>query len=293
MTRHVDVDVDRVDQLLARLAPPPPLSPTQVARVRRSLETTPSKRPVRYRITIAAIAAIVVGVATSAVAMYRRDVAAPATPPAKLMPAPEHEVTPDVPTRIATNVAPVVVAAKPPVPATPAPPPPSALAASPASPASAASVLAIESRLLATALRQLRHQRRPHDALATLDEYAARFAHGVLASEARMARIEALLALGDKQLALALLDESAVKSDLAVTRGELRLEAGRAAQALRDFDSALIGANDEIEQRALYGRAACRAQLGDDAAAKRDLEEYLRRFPRGKSAAAAQRALGR
>jgi len=297
--------VERVDELLSRLAPPPPLAPSRVARIRDRIESVPPSRFVAQRLAIALVITLVcVG---SALAMYRRRAAEPHVPvPALRAFASDSEPPADIPMKLTARMpAPVVVATEPTERAAPTVPTlaanevvaPNPMGASdvaaPQTSATSESVLAAEARLLATALRQLRQDHDPRKAIATLDALAAQFPHGLLGAEAQTTRIEALLALGDKQRALALLDGAIVKSDLAVTRGELRLEARRYEDAKRDFDSALIGANDELEQRALFGRAACRVHLGDDSGAKQDLEEYLRRFPNGRSAVAAKRALGR
>jgi hypothetical protein len=151
--------------------------------------------------------------------------------------------------------------------------------------------LAAESAVIATSLRQLRKDHAPRLALATLDQYAAAFPHGTLAEEARSIRIEALMALGDHAGALATLDAGAVGPELAVLRGELRLEAGRLDAAASDFTAVLIGARDDLEERALFGRAACRIRLRDSSAARVDLTRYLARFPAGAHAAAARAAL--
>jgi TolA-binding protein len=50
---------------------------------------------------------------------------------------------------------------------------------------------------------------------------------------------------------------------------------------------------DLVTQRALYGRATCRAQQGDWAGARTDLEHYLARFPSGRFAAQAHAAVGK
>ena len=300
--------VERVDELLSRLAPPPPLAPSRVARIRDRIESVPPSRFVARRLVIAlAITLVCVG---SALAMYRRRAAEPQVPaPALRAFTSESEAPDDIPMKLSAKmpapvVAPEVAEAIAPAPVATepteraanevvAPNPVASDVAAPQTSATSESLLAAEARLLATALRQLRQDHDPHKAIATLDALAAQFPRGLLGAEAQTTRIEALLALGDKQRALALLDGTTVKSDLAVTRGELRLEARRYEDAKRDFDSALIGANDELEQRALFGRAACRVHLGDDTGAKQDLEEYLRRFPNGRSASAAKRALGR
>jgi tetratricopeptide (TPR) repeat protein len=169
-------------------------------------------------------------------------------------------------------------------PAVMAPPPPSALAE--------------ESALLERALRVLRQENDPRGALALFDEHARRFASGPLSVEERVGRIEALLQLGQREQALALLDPMTLPStgprrDMLVTRGELRAGAGRCAEALIDFGLALTSdeRSDAAAERALYGRASCRARLGDAEGARADLTSYLTRFPSGRFAADARAAL--
>jgi tetratricopeptide (TPR) repeat protein len=147
-----------------------------------------------------------------------------------------------------------------------------------------------EAAILRQALSALRKERDPRRALALLDDYDRRFGTGALAWEATSARAQALLALGERTHALALLDKLPLRQDgqtggLWVTRGELRSLAGRCAEALRDFE-AILGAQSDRDQtaRALYGRASCRARLGDLAGAEQDRQRYLRDFPQGPAA---------
>jgi TolA-binding protein len=168
-----------------------------------------------------------------------------------------------------------------------------------------------EHSLLATAVRRLRTAHDPASALAALDDYRVRFPSGALAPEASMLRAEALLQIGRKSDALAELDGLSLaqmpNSDGPhVLRGELRAAAGRWREALADFDvvlrghageSAPIGAPTDAKAhgrlaRALWGRALARSRLGDDAGARADLQECLRRFPRGRFAPEAARLLG-
>jgi TolA-binding protein len=304
-------DPDRIDELLAHLPPPPPLSEMQVARIRTRIPVTRSRaHPVGRRFALVAVLGIVLAV-SAVLAMYlldahRRDpevmpppppappLPPPSPPPTRLtarddvQPAPVVAVAPVAP-RAASVTAPARVA-----PRAASVPAPAKTQESPKPPAvteDRESALGAESKLLAMAIRQLRGKHDPRAALATLDDHDARFPHGALGAEVRAARVEALVALGDRRGALALLDAGPVKGEQAVLRGELRLDAGRAEEAVRDFESALIGTTDKLEQRALYGRAAARVRLGDPAGARRDLEDYLRRFPRGASAAAARAAL--
>ncbi|HET6281329.1 MAG TPA: hypothetical protein VFH73_10190 [Polyangia bacterium] len=154
-----------------------------------------------------------------------------------------------------------------------------------------------ELALIATALRRLRTDDDPRGALATLDEHGARFPAGSLKREATLARVETLLALDRRGDALRVLDGEAI-GDLPraravrATRGELRAELGRCADALKDFDG-LLSSNhrDEYAERALYGRAACRARGGDAARVRADLTLYQTLYPHGRFAAEVQRLL--
>jgi hypothetical protein len=160
------------------------------------------------------------------------------------------------------------------------------------------SPLGKESRLLARALDQVRTARDYAGALATLAEYDARFPAGVLKREAALARLDALTALGQSDAALELLDSMDTSgpraSEVLVLRGELRSNAGRQREALADFARALATRlARSLRERAIYGRASCRARLGDVAAARSDLEDYLAAFPDGAHAAEVRRRLGR
>ncbi len=163
------------------------------------------------------------------------------------------------------------------------------------------SALAQESRLLAGAIHKLRQERNPGQALAMLDQHRARFgARGALEPEAEVTRIEALLRLGRHDQALELLDgqvltATGVGREMLVARAELRAEKGRCGAALNDFNLLLAteAAPDLVTERALYGRATCRAQQGDWAGARSDLEHYLTRFPSGRFANQARVAIGK
>jgi hypothetical protein len=289
---------DHLDALLGRLPAPSVLSAARVAALRTRIDerTQPRGAPARAGIRLRPwiFAAVVMLLAAAAIASYLLGVASGPSnlaPPVPELAPPPVEPMPD---RVkAQDAAPPRLATAPPTQATPVSPSRAARASS----ASAASVattdigesqLAIESRLVGAALRQLRAERDGRGALGMLDAYAARFPRGALTAEARAARIEALLAVGDKAAALALLDRAAATPEHVVLRGELRFGAGRLVDARADFESALIGTTDAIEQRALYGRAACRIAAGDHAGARHDLETYLHRFPKGRSANAAR-----
>jgi predicted Zn-dependent protease len=138
-----------------------------------------------------------------------------------------------------------------------------------------------------------------------------RFPGGVLAPEAAMLRAEALLQIGRKGDALVELDGLSLaqmpnSDEHHVLRGELRAAVGRWREALADFDivlrshageSADIVAPTDVKargrlERALWGRALARSRLGDNAGARADLQECLRRFPGGRFASEATRLLG-
>jgi len=153
---------------------------------------------------------------------------------------------------------------------------------------------------MAAAIHKLRAEGDPKGALALLDEHRARFATGALAVEEKVTRVDALLQLGRRAEALALLEPlrspwSGRRRDLLVTRAELRSEVGRCAEALVDFGTLVSdgahGSQDATYERALYGRASCRARRGDRAGARADLERYLATYPNGRFAADARAAL--
>jgi tetratricopeptide (TPR) repeat protein len=164
------------------------------------------------------------------------------------------------------------------------------------------SSLGQESRLLGAALAALRTNRDYAGALATLGEYDARFPNGALRGEAAVARLDALMALGQSAAALRLLDGRGQgqapwttgprAAEVLVLRGELRAGAGRYQEAIEDFDRAAALAGNrqlpqlqQLRERALYGRLSCRARSGDAAGSSRDVQEYLSKFPDGPRAA--------
>lgn len=181
----------------------------------------------------------------------------------------------------------------------PGPPPPSEAPVTPAPP----SLVAVEQALLGDILKLLRTEHNPKAALALLDEHAKRFPETVLAPEAWMFRAEALLTMGRKAEALAVLDGLPLASmpsrnERLVLRGELRAAAGRWQEARADFEMPLsilkpgIDARSrEVAERALWGRASARSRLGDEAGARVDLASYLREFPSGRFATQAARLL--
>lgn len=194
-----------------------------------------------------------------------------------------------------------------PAPASAGPTGVAALAAQPARPAHESharpaerrtedAAVSVGAELVANAFRDLRSRGDAAGALQALDDYDRRFPNGVLRSESRVARVEALLTLDRRKEALRLLETAdgggALTRDVRVTRGELRAESNRCAEALRDFDAVLAARDgDAAGGRALYGRAGCRLRAGDNQGARRDLTRYLDVHADGPSAEAARRAL--
>ncbi len=120
----------------------------------------------------------------------------------------------------------------------------------------------------------------------------------MLEPEATLLRVDALMALGKRELALSVLDRLSLDDrprgqELQLLRGELRAESARCSEAIHDFTVALGGARGPLEERALYGRATCRDRTGDTEGGRADLETYLRRFPHGKFADSIRRQLDR
>jgi TolA-binding protein len=154
-----------------------------------------------------------------------------------------------------------------------------------------------EGQLLASVFRDLRARGDASAALVDLDEYARRYPTGRLATEAALARAEALVALGRTDDALPILlgiqdPRAGLTRDVRVARAELLARAGRCAEAALDFDELVArGTSDAPAERALYGRAACRLRAGDEPAAQADLRSYLAAYPDGRFASAVRVAL--
>lgn len=160
--------------------------------------------------------------------------------------------------------------------------------------------LLAESQLLGRALQRLHRDRDARGALAALDEYSTQFADGTLSEEASAARVDALLQLNQRSEALRVLDEASFTKlarggELRLLRGELRAHAGRCREAVADFDAAQKldrRSGSPLAERALYGLATCRLQLGERGLAKEALRRYLDAYPAGRFADAAREALG-
>jgi TolA-binding protein len=132
-----------------------------------------------------------------------------------------------------------------------------------------------------------------------MSEYNDRYPKGALTEEARVILIEALLERGRTAEALVVLHDiqpqnAARGRDLTALRGELLGRAGRCSEALADFVMVLrVEVGDPAEERAIVGRATCRASAGDFAGTDDDLASYLVRFPNGRFAGSVRRTLHR
>lgn|GEM_PF-3474163 len=156
-----------------------------------------------------------------------------------------------------------------------------------------------EAFLVAGALRSLRSDHAPRDALAKLDEHHRRFPRGSLQREATLARVEALLGLGRNDEARTALDSLTLGSTGAdrqarLARAELRADRGDCAGAVDDLNGLLsAAANDDVAARALFRRAHCALRTHNLPAARIDLRDYLAHFPEGSRKAEVEALLRR
>ena len=159
------------------------------------------------------------------------------------------------------------------------------------------SSISAESRLLHSAITELREKSNPSAALEAVARYHTQFPQGMLRPEAERIEVDALLKQGKRSDALGRLEKMKfdAKRDAGFTvlRGELRLESGRYPQAIEDFSSAAEVATGDLAERALFGRGQAWAKAGDLTKARADLERYLNRFPSGKFADSARRSLNK
>jgi hypothetical protein len=317
-----DADDPVLDELGRWFASAPPargLDATALGRVARRLDGTARKRrPVSFRSVALGFAFITIATASAAMwqgvrppahwfPLFARAPEVPAeiqrkspahghaTPrlvPTPELPAPEVVVpTPNVAVPTPNGSVPATNVAVP-APNVAVPRAAPLTGSEPAAPDSAAApnVLALESAALERALTALRRDHDPARALGLLERYAAEYPAGVLRVEADVARIDAHLALHDEPAALALLERVPLERvgrglELRLVRAEL-LAKRDCRSALIDFDRVVLAHPARaLDERALYGRANCRSELGDAAGAGADFDTYLSRYPDGRFAA--------
>ena len=127
----------------------------------------------------------------------------------------------------------------------------------------------------AAALHQLRVEHDPGGALATLRIYHLQHPHGALSEEVRLLEVDANLAVGRRAEALELLTQTPGSgpraNELSLLHAELLAEDGRCPEALPLFDRSLPSSNStpSLQERALIGRASCRAAIGDPQGARK------------------------
>lgn len=290
LRRFIDVGDDSVDARIGevfRNAPrPEPLGRSELeqVRVRLTARHVVGPKPIRYAALLATGMLAGTGFAFAAYGVQRLVDAPPATSVTNAPLPPEPVRAPNVRAR-GIEAAPAVVQE------TPRPKAPKRGVA--AYPEASSGALGRESELLARALAKLRRDRDASAALMLLDEHARSFPSGALKIEADVARVDALLSLGRNTEALVLLERLPVDrvgrgAELRVIRGELFAQRD-SKKALADFDRALAtGLPSELEERALFGRAATRLKAGDTAGGHADLATYLTKYPNGRFAAQAR-----
>jgi hypothetical protein len=155
-----------------------------------------------------------------------------------------------------------------------------------------------DSVMFGQALRKLRNEDSPAEALAVLQEHARAFPHSPLGGERGALQVEALLALHRDREALRKLDGMALdrlprSGERFVVRGELRAAARRWQEAKADFERALAGVTGAPawHQRALWGRGVARLRCGERESGLADIERYRELYPNGRFAAEASRLL--
>lgn len=292
--------VEAEAQRLAREMPPAEaLSPEAAARVLAKLDGVPPPRGggPRRVLPMIGVGALLIGSALY-LGLHRTETppmvsvehgskpvsqAAPAPPAPEPTPVPVSPPAPPSPP-VSPEVAPAPVPA--PVPARRQP--------------RETNALLEEAKLLGKAVEQLRRDQDPKAALATLQRYFQRYPQGELRGEAEVTRVEAQLRAGRKSEALSQLErlhgagfEGLPRPvELALQRAELLADVRRDPEAARAFSDVLaLHPALALEERALFGRAVCRARSGDEAGMRADLGAYLERFPDGRFAAEARERL--
>jgi ferric-dicitrate binding protein FerR (iron transport regulator)/TolA-binding protein len=146
------------------------------------------------------------------------------------------------------------------------------------------------------ALLRQRHLGDPQGALDSLTAYRQQFPGGALRQEVSLSIVEAEVALGQEEAALAESGQFLSRypaneraDELRLLRGDLLRQHGAYAKADAEYRSVTGG---EALDDALYYHAYCLRELGEGTRAIAALRDYLARFPAGRHAAPARQALG-
>lgn len=154
--------------------------------------------------------------------------------------------------------------------------------------------LLAESQLIAKAAQILRAQQNPEQALALLEEHAKTFSPPALADEARLLRIEALIAAQHTEQALTLLQKTdAPRTDTQrLVEAQLLAQLQQCGEALKKLEPlTVLTVSATVQEQALISRAACASVVGDFAGSQQALQHYLERFPSGRFAEQARQRL--
>ncbi len=157
--------------------------------------------------------------------------------------------------------------------------------------------LLAEAQFVARAAQTLRAQHNAPGTLAMLNEHEKRFSPPALKDEARLLRIEALMAEQQPQQALAVLRTSELSNTprtetMRLLEAELLSQLNQCGEALKKLEPlSATTVSRSVQERALINRAACAHTVGDFQSSRRALEQYLERFPSGSFAEEARQRL--
>ncbi len=290
---------------LAALAPPRPLDPDARARLAARLAGTPPAAPTPRIVPLAVGALLALALGTGGYLALRSERVEPIAAPADISPplleraetfaAPAALPPPPPELSVVARVEPRVRRPKPDAAVLPPP-----QVRSPSTVDPPPSSLEREARSLAEVVRTLRQDQDPTGALRALQLHRDAFPAPLLGPETDVVQLDALVAQDDRPAALELLQrldpsqrrELPRRYELLALWADLLAEDARCNRAGPLYAQLLEEARaPALQERALWGQAHCLGRQGEVAATRASLEEYLRRFPQGKFAAAARRQL--